>query len=127
MAGMVYDMFDKGTDIKTADYSVRRRSPIEDFAVGIPPILRTYPLSATQSSGKVVRRMLRDPFATDSANYENGGVNILWKELRKLQGEFAIDHRSGEFTHPIDIHYSLSQELNIMVKTLTQIMTIHCY
>jgi len=58
-------------------------------------------LSATQSSGKVVRRMLRDPFATDSANYENGGVNILWKELRKLQGEFAIDHRSGEFTHPI--------------------------
>jgi len=101
MSGMVYDMFDKGTDIKTADYSVRRRSPIEDFAVGIPPKLRSYPLSATQSSGKVVRRMLRDPFATDSANYENGGVNLLWKELRKLQGEFAIDHRTGEFTHPI--------------------------
>ncbi|MFM7157118.1 MAG: hypothetical protein ACKO0Y_04825, partial [Bacteroidota bacterium] len=100
MSGMVYDMFDKGTDIKTADYSVRRRSPIEDFAVGIPPKLRTYPASATQSSGKVVRRLLRDPFATDSANYAAGGENLLWKEIRKLQGEFAVDHRSGEFTHP---------------------------
>jgi hypothetical protein len=33
--GHIYDSFDKGTDIKTADYSKRRMSPIEDFAVGI--------------------------------------------------------------------------------------------
>ena len=101
MAGLVYDMFDKGTDIKTADYSIRRMSPIEDFAVGIPGKLRTYPTSATQSSGKVVRRVTRDPFDTDSANYTTNAENLLWKQLRKLQSEFAVDHRTGEFTHPV--------------------------
>ena len=40
MEGLVYDIFDKGTDIKTADYSNRRMSPIEDFAVGIPPTVK---------------------------------------------------------------------------------------
>jgi predicted outer membrane repeat protein len=101
MAGMVYDMFDKGTDIKTADYSVRRLAPIEDFAVGIPSNLRTYPAGPSQSAGKVVRRLLRDPFATDSVNYATGTENLLWKQLRRLQGEFAVDHRAGEFTHPV--------------------------
>jgi hypothetical protein len=98
---MVYDMFDKGTDIKTADYSVRRLAPIEDFAVGIPSNLRTYPAGPSQSAGKVVRRLLRDPFATDSVNYATGTENLLWKQLRRLQGEFAVDHRAGEFTHPV--------------------------
>jgi len=101
MSGMVYDMFDKGTDIKTADYSVRRLAPIEDFAVGIPSNLRVYPAGPSQSAGKVVRRLLRDPFATDSVNYATGTENILWKQLRRLQGEFAVDHRVGEFTHPV--------------------------
>jgi predicted outer membrane repeat protein len=32
----VYDLHDKGTDIKTADYSKRRMFPVEDFAVGNP-------------------------------------------------------------------------------------------
>ncbi|MFN3782176.1 MAG: hypothetical protein ACK4SO_08370, partial [Candidatus Kapaibacteriota bacterium] len=36
-SGLVYDLYDKGTDIKVADYSNRRMVPIEDFAVGIPP------------------------------------------------------------------------------------------
>lgn len=101
MSGMVYDMFDKGTDIKTADYSVRRLAPIEDFAVGIPSNLRTYPAGPTQSAGKVVKRLLRDPFATDSVNYATGTENILWRQLRRLQGEFAVDQRVGDFTHPV--------------------------
>ena len=32
----IYDLHDKGTDVKTADYSKRRMFPIEDFAVGNP-------------------------------------------------------------------------------------------
>lgn len=101
MAGLVYDIFDKGTDIKTADYSVRRMSPIEDFAVGIPGKLQTYPASATQSSGKVVRRTTRDPFDTDSLNYATGKENLLWRQIRRLQTEFAVDHRTNEFSHAI--------------------------
>jgi len=32
----IYDLHDKGTDVKTADYSKRRLFPIEDFAIGSP-------------------------------------------------------------------------------------------
>ncbi|MEO6939809.1 MAG: FlgD immunoglobulin-like domain containing protein [Candidatus Kapaibacterium sp.] len=36
MEGRVYDIYDKGTDIKTADYNNRRLAPAEDFALGLP-------------------------------------------------------------------------------------------
>ena len=101
MQGLVYDIFDKGTDINTADYSNRRMSPIEDFAVGIPANLQLYPTSGTQSSGKQIRRTTRDPFATDSMNYSTDKENLLWRSMRKLQSEFAIDQRTNEYTHPI--------------------------
>src|SRR6185312_8199824 len=32
MEGRIYDIFDQGTDMKTADYNPRRMAPSEDFA-----------------------------------------------------------------------------------------------
>jgi hypothetical protein len=101
MEGRIYDLFDKGTDIKTADYSNRRMSPIEDFAVGIPPKLRRYQDPTKQSWGKYVRRTTRDPNHTDSLNFATGLENNLWRQLGRLQGEFAVDQRVGEYTHAI--------------------------
>lgn len=101
MEGRIYDLFDKGTDIKTADYSNRRMSPIEDFAVGIPPKLRRYTDAGKQSWGKYVRRMTKDPNQTDSLNYATGKENVLWKQISRLQGEFAVDQRVNEYTHAI--------------------------
>ncbi len=66
MQGHIYDIFDKGTDIKTADYSDRRMSPIEDFAVGIPKTLRTYTDPTLPSFGKYVRRWTRNPFDAEA-------------------------------------------------------------
>lgn len=101
MEGRIYDLFDKGTDIKTADYSNRRMSPIEDFAVGIPPKLRRYQDPTKQSWGSYVRRTTRDPNYTDSLNYATGLENNLWRQIGRLQGEFALDQRIGEYTHAI--------------------------
>ncbi|MBK9249500.1 MAG: hypothetical protein IPM69_15640 [Ignavibacteria bacterium] len=101
MAGRIYDFFDKGTDMKTADYSFRRMSPIEDFAVGIPPKLQRYSNASRASNNKYVRRLTRDPFSTDSLNYATGQENVLWRQLRRLQTEFAPDYRTGELAHPI--------------------------
>ncbi len=36
MEGRVYDLFDKGTDMKVADYAFRRLAPAEAFSLGIP-------------------------------------------------------------------------------------------
>lgn len=82
MQGRVYDLFDKGLDIKTVDYSNPRLSPIEDFSVGIPPRLRTYATGVY--SGKVVRRLTRDPFVAEiDTNYA------------KLQREYVGNHPIG--------------------------------
>ncbi|MBI3259726.1 MAG: T9SS type A sorting domain-containing protein [Ignavibacteriae bacterium] len=101
MAGRIYDFFDKGTDMKTADYSARRMSPIEDFSVGIPPKLQRYSNSTKASFNKYVRRLTKDPFATDSLNYATNRENVLWRQLRRLQTEFAPDYRTNEQSHPI--------------------------
>ena len=43
MEGRIYDIYDRGTDIKAADYSNHRLAPSEDFALGLPSnILRTH-------------------------------------------------------------------------------------
>lgn len=84
MAGRVYDIFDKGTDIKTADYSRRRMSPIEDFAVGIPPVLKLFTDPLMPSYNKYVKRTTRNPFDSDvDAN------------IAKVQTEFIGDHPIG--------------------------------
>jgi len=82
MEGRVYDIYDKGVDIKAADYSFPRMAPIEDFAVGIPPRLRTYPDGVYQ--GKVTRRLTRDPLVA-----ENDPI------YAQLQREFVGNHPIG--------------------------------
>jgi len=89
-SGLIYDIFDKGTDIKSADYSKRRMSPIEDFAVGVPPMLVTFD-NALPSDNKVVKRWVRDPFCAEDTRYEFFDV---------LQQEYARNSNGG-FYHPI--------------------------
>lgn len=83
MAGRVYDIYDKGLDIRAVDYSGPRMAPAEDFAVGIPPALRTYP-AGSQYEGKVVRRLTRDPWIAD--------VDPVYAQLQR---EFVGDHPIG--------------------------------
>lgn len=84
MEGRVYDIFDKGTDIKTADYSRRRMSPVEDFAVGVPPVLRAFSDSTKPSYNKFVKRMTRNPFDAEMYPY-----------IAKVQTEFVGNHPIG--------------------------------
>lgn len=79
--GRIYDIFDKGTDIKTADYSNRRMAPIEDFSVGIPPTLRLFADAAQPSYNKYVKRMTRDPQDAENFDY-----------IAAVQREFIGDH-----------------------------------
>ncbi len=82
--GRVYDIFDKGTDIKTADYGKRRMSPVEDFAVGIPPTLKMYTDATQPSYNQYVKRLTRDP--QDAEDYDF---------IRAVQGEFIGNHPIG--------------------------------
>ncbi len=97
-SGRIYDLYDKGVDIKTADYTKRRMSPIEDFAVGIPPVIDRYAYDTTKPSyGKYVKRYVRDPFIADSV--DEGG-NWVYPKLHSLQDEFLPDE-NGTLYHPI--------------------------
>lgn len=102
MAGRIYDIFDKGTDIKTADYSSRRMSPIEDFAVGIPPTMKLFTTSTLPSFNKYVKRMTRNPFDVD--------VDTV---LAKVQTEFVGNHPIG---YPVFLEaradYSATSEIS---------------
>jgi hypothetical protein len=90
-SGRVYDDFDKGTDIKIVNYSRRRMSPIEDFAVSIPTGLQIFTAQNLPSYGKYVKRWTHDPNLTDDpAN----------QQLSALQREFGPDS-SGQYYHPI--------------------------
>lgn len=80
--GRVYDIFDKGRDIKSVDYSSPRMAPIEDFSVGIPRRLSTYATGV--HAGKVVRRLTRDPF-----------VAAVDPAVGTLQREFVGNHPIG--------------------------------
>lgn len=82
--GVVYDIFDKGTDIKTADYSNRRMARIEDFAVGIPTRLRSFADTSLPSRDKVVKRFTRNPFDADN-----------FSDIATLQTEFVGAHPIG--------------------------------
>ncbi|NIA04180.1 MAG: hypothetical protein GWP09_02410, partial [Nitrospiraceae bacterium] len=98
-SGRVYDLYDKGTDIKVADYTKRRMSPVEDFAVGLPPVIDRYmPTDTTLPSyGKYVKRYVRDPFVADSIDSDE---NLVYSELNSLQGEFLPDE-NGDLYQPI--------------------------
>lgn len=91
-SGHVYDIHDKGTDIKAADYSGRRMSPIEDFAVGIPPILKSFDDPAQPSNDKYVKRFVRDQFCLEDDRYSDF--------MSVLQREYA-PNTDNEFFHPI--------------------------
>ncbi len=84
MQGRVYDIFDKGTDIKTADYGKRRMAPIEDFAVGVPPTLKLYADPLMPSYNKYVKRLTRDPYDAEKYDF-----------IRAVQTEFVGDHPIG--------------------------------
>ncbi len=106
MSGNMYDIYDKGTDIKTIDYSNRNMSPIEDFAVGIPPLLRsyndpTYPSGWEDDLGytKYVRRWIRDPFIVDSLVDMNPDEH-KYEIVKMLQDEWR-PNKDGSFYHPI--------------------------
>jgi len=87
MEGRVYDLFDKGVDINTVDYSMPRMAPIEDFAVGLPDRLRTFGTIGGPNSpymDKVVRRLTRDPFVAEVDSCIN-----------KVQREWVGNHPIG--------------------------------
>jgi len=97
MSGFVYDIYDKGTDIKTADYSNRRMSPIEDFSVGIPPKFELYSDNTQPSNGRYIKRYTRDPFVAEMRDDES---NLKYPLIADLQGEFKAD-ANGVFYHPV--------------------------
>ncbi|MCX6153818.1 MAG: YCF48-related protein [Candidatus Kapabacteria bacterium] len=95
-SGRVYDVFDKGTDIKTADYSKRRMMPIEDFAVGIAPLVKRFNNPAFPSNGKYIKRWIRDPFVAEAT--VNNSPKYPW--IAALQDEFKADSK-GMYYHPV--------------------------
>ncbi len=108
MSGHIYDMYDKGTDIKTADYTKRRMSPIEDFAVGVPPVLRRFDDMSYPSYGKYVKRWVRDPFSVEATD-DNG--TLLYPFMTDLQDEYRTNE-IGEFYHPIGYPLYLEAHAN---------------
>ncbi|MEI6088953.1 MAG: YCF48-related protein [bacterium] len=107
-SGLVYDMYDKGTDIKTADYSKRRMSPIEDFAVGIPPLLKSFKDDTKPSFGKYVKKWARDPQVAEMRDPQG---NLVYPALAALQTEWFSPDSNGVDHHPIG--YPLYLEANV--------------
>lgn len=74
MEGRIYDIFDKGTDIKTMDYSNRRMSPAEAFSLGIPTDVQR------------IHRFTRDIFSTDTTYLQR---------IMGMQTDFVGPHPIG--------------------------------
>ncbi|MDR0926350.1 MAG: hypothetical protein LBO69_01110 [Ignavibacteria bacterium] len=112
----IYDLHDKGTDIKTADYSKRRMFPIEDFAVGNPIAIylddpnyvdQFDQRTNTEVKEKYVRRLLRNPEYADAiagidANKEPIYVDPI---LHSLQGVWAPKVYDSNLTDPLVPRY----------------------
>ena len=102
-SGRVYDLYDKGTDIKVTDYSNRRMSPIEDFAVGIAPVVKSH-VDANHPNGQTyLTRWIRDPFVVEQKD-EAG--NLVYPMIANMQGEWKADvnnltDATKGFYHPI--------------------------
>lgn len=108
MSHKVYDLYDKGTDIKVADYSNRRMSPIEDFAVGIPPVIKSHADTLHPNKETYLRRWTRDPIAVESGKYPM---------LAALQSEWMPDMDKRDdatkgYYHPIGYPLFLETEVN---------------
>ena len=79
--GRVYDLLDKGTDIKTADYANRSNTPVEGFALGEPRYLKS---NLGPTGLQNVRMLTRDPYLAEvDANYA------------QLQTDFTGPHPIG--------------------------------
>ncbi|GAB5464916.1 MAG: hypothetical protein Kapaf2KO_03520 [Candidatus Kapaibacteriales bacterium] len=112
MSGGVYDLFDKGTDIKLADYTNRRMVPIEDFAVGIAPNIKRYTDATMPSNGKYVKRLIRNPFAIEAIDQNTSSP--LYPTLQRFaQLEFQESTtQPGNFYHPIGYPLYLQTEVD---------------
>ncbi len=111
MSGRIYDIYDKGVDIKTADYSQRRMSPIEDFAVGIPPNIKEFQDDDNPelpSNGKYVKRWVRDPFVAEATDDDG---DLKYPIINTLQDEFR-PNEDGEMWHPIGYPLYLEAEVD---------------
>jgi hypothetical protein len=74
MEGRVYDLFDRGTDMKVADYSARRMAPAEAMSLGLPnDVLRLH-------------RFTRNIFSTDP---------VYLDKIMQLQTDFVGPHPIG--------------------------------
>ncbi len=107
-SGRVYDLFDKGTDIKVADYANRRLSPIEDFAVGIPVRLRVHQDDLHPNNQTYLTRWLRDPAVVEATNADG---TIKYPMIAALQGEWR-PNKNGEFYHPVGYPLFLEAKVN---------------
>jgi hypothetical protein len=74
MEGRIYDLFDQGTDIKTADYNPRRMSPAEAFSLGLPTDVAQ------------IHRFTRDIFSTDPTYVDR---------IMTMQTDFVGPHPIG--------------------------------
>jgi len=111
MSGHIYDIYDKGTDIKTADYSKRRMSPIEDFAVGIPSVIKTYS-NTDWSNGRYVKRMIRDPYCLDDAKYSALFATLQKEYQPKIEWNTSTNEFDTTFYHPIGQPLYLETEVD---------------
>ena len=84
MEGRVYDLFDRGTDMRVADYGNRRLAPAEAFALGIPNDIAS------------VHRFTRNFFDTN-ATYLN--------KIDLLQADFVGPHPLG---YPLFLQANIS-------------------
>ncbi|MBL8005736.1 MAG: T9SS type A sorting domain-containing protein [Candidatus Kapabacteria bacterium] len=113
LSGHIYDIFDKNTDIKVADYSRERLSPIEDFAVGIPPRLRLYTDATKPSLGKVIKRLTRDTRYVDStAKYPFlTTLQTEWAS-REFDTRYSSQSLGGRLVHPLGYPLYLEAQTN---------------
>lgn len=74
MEGRVYDLFDRGTDMKVADYSARRLAPAEAMSLGLPNDVTT------------IHRFTRNIFSTDP---------VYLDKIMLMQADFVGPHPIG--------------------------------
>ncbi len=81
MEGRVYDIFDKGLDIKTVDYNNRRLAIAEAFSLGLPT-----DVGLASKGRKGLHRWTRDIFSTDP---------VYLSKIMAYQTEFVGPHPIG--------------------------------
>ncbi len=122
----IYDLFDKGTDIKTADYSQRRMVPIEDFAIGNPVEFVTYvdPNDARANldkKTKYVKRWIRDPEYANALTPtglplypEIARMQSMWKPMALDTNIVEADRRDvPRYYHPLAMPIYLEAEADL--------------